>query len=262
MRLLMRGLWWRRGLAGAVFAVAVVTTTAAALGPLYARSAGESILQDHLIQGGSDSGFRLSTALTDNARSYARLIKTLPPTGSIKGYDHRIDGIYTPLGVTTYYPAAPSGRVNSHLLWRQGECQHLVIVSGHCPTRANEVLVSQRTIDVGIYHWRLGAKLELGVPPADPNSFLNYQVPSVTIVGTYRPRDPVGPFWFGQDYFDQHSGGFDNAGHRRHAVRRARRVPGPAARVPLHRDRLRLSGDAEPDPAQRCPVGEGRGSST
>ena len=55
-RLLVRGLWWRRGLSGAVLAVGAVVMGAAVLGPLYARAAGESTLRDELTQAGPATG--------------------------------------------------------------------------------------------------------------------------------------------------------------------------------------------------------------
>jgi hypothetical protein len=54
------GLSWRRGLNLAVLAVALVTTTAAALGPLYARASTESTLNDHLTEAGAAIGLHLS----------------------------------------------------------------------------------------------------------------------------------------------------------------------------------------------------------
>ena len=48
LRLALRGLRWRAGSSLAVLVVAVVAMAGAALGPLYARSAAESLVRDGL----------------------------------------------------------------------------------------------------------------------------------------------------------------------------------------------------------------------
>ncbi|MGI8879684.1 MAG: ABC transporter permease [Jatrophihabitans sp.] len=207
MSLLVRGLWWRRGLNAGVFAVAVVTIAAAALGPLYARAGAESTLNDHLTGAGAATGLHIS-ADVDVSRpgAVAKVTATLPKPGSVRGYPRSINGIYTPAPVSVALTGTGLGGVKSHLLWRQEVCQHLVIVHGRCPARANEVLVSQRTLDSGAYDWHLGTALFLfpirveGFPWA-PNA----SPTALHVVGTYRPRDTADPFWFGQNYFDAHA---------------------------------------------------------
>jgi putative ABC transport system permease protein len=202
--LALRGLWWRRGLTAAVLAVAVVTTTSAALGPLYARAAAESILQDHLTSAGYTTGLRYVAQVDVGAKgAYARLSAQVPKAGAINGYDTVIPGLYTASGVGAS-PADGSGEVATHLVWRQGACQHLVIVSGRCPTGPNEGLISQRTVDAKIYRWRLGTRIDVGPLTLgdQASSGAAPTPPPIRIVGTYRPIDTADPFWFAQDYFD------------------------------------------------------------
>ena len=123
--LLLRGLWWRRGLTGAVLAVAVATTTTAALGPLYARAAAESTLQDHLTQAGTvgrlvlqgGPGHRLARRVRRRAaqHSAARRDPRIQPghRGSVHRCGPGDDAGQQRLGF-------PQGAVNSHLLWRRG----------------------------------------------------------------------------------------------------------------------------------------------
>src|SRR6266480_6905340 len=128
LRLLLGGLWWRRGLALAVFGVAVVTTTAAAIGPLFARAAAESILQDHLQQAGTTAGISQHLDLDiGEPGSYEHFRSMALRPGAIPGYDRVITGLYTPSGVATYQPHPPLGAVGSYLVWRDGQCAHLVI---------------------------------------------------------------------------------------------------------------------------------------
>jgi putative ABC transport system permease protein len=207
LSLVLRGLWWRKGLTGAVLGVAVVTTTAAALGPLYARAAAESVLQDHLTQAGSGTGLHLQGNLDiGSPGAYAFAVKQVPKPGVIKGYPSLIEGLYTPSGLSATLTPEGAGRVNTHLVWRTGACGHLVIVSGHCPNAPNEAIISQRTVDAGVYNWRVGTTLYLGVITITGNYYTGplhpATPPPIKVVGTYRPRDTADPFWFGQDYFD------------------------------------------------------------
>lgn len=208
---MLRGLWWRRGLTAAVLAVAVVTTTAAALGPLYARAAAESILQDHLRQAGASAGLRLWEDLdVGDASAYRRALSSVPKPGAIHGYGQRVAGFYTSAGAGAALTSSGTGRVRTHLVWLDGACQHLVIVSGQCPTAPNEALASQRTIAAGLYQWKLGMTVYLGpiTEPDDPN-YLDPvpATPPVRIVGVYRPKSVNDPFWFGQSYFDARGSG-------------------------------------------------------
>src|SRR5215469_9558633 len=188
-RLLVRGLWWRRGLSGAVLAVGAVVMGAAVLGPLYARAAGESTLRDELTQAGPATGlefqdipygFELAVSVSHFARAESM---TLAP-GAVRGYPTRIGSIY--VETSAHAAAGPSVKVG--MLWRAGACAHLIIVSGHCPGGAGQVLVSQRTVNGG-YGWRLGGQVSFAAGV------------TARIVGTYVPRDPQEAYWFGHEYF-------------------------------------------------------------
>ena len=163
--LALRGLWWRRGLTLAMLVVAIVSTTAAALGPLYARAAAESTLHDQLTSSGSAAGLHFST---NNVEAYADIVagirNQIPADGGVRGYPRSIEGVYTPdkgrsVGVRVSAAAdGVSGTAATHLTWRQGQCRHLVIISGHCPDGAGQALVSERTVSAGAYGFRLGRR--------------------------------------------------------------------------------------------------------
>lgn len=191
----MRAVWWRRGLSAAVLLVATVTTGAAALGPLYARAAGESTLRDELTQhAGADTGLRFTDLphgayLSDSIAHFDRLQAGVPRAGAIPGYPVRIPTINVFGGAQT-----PSGAgVQTALVWRPGACRHLRIVHGHCPTGAGQALASQRTVDTRNYRWGIG-------------KVVSTSGAKVRIVGTYVPRDPTDAFWFGGTYFDASPG--------------------------------------------------------
>jgi putative ABC transport system permease protein len=207
-RLVLRALWWRRGLTAAVLAVAVVTTTAAALGPLYARAAGESILQDHLNQAGSSAGVHMYSDLDiGRASTLARTAAAVPRPGSIPGYDRQIQGLYTPKSYSALAKGSQVGVVAT-LVWRDGACAHLVVVAGRCPSAPNEAMASQRTVGSQYYGFRLGVSVSLGAPL----NVFNQPMPdpsAVRIVGVYRAKDTADPFWFGQELFAAAIGGND-----------------------------------------------------
>lgn len=187
-RLLLRGLWFRRGLATAVLVVAALTVAAAALGPMYARAASESILQDHLTEAGWRSGLQF-TDLTDDA-SQPDALKTaaqqLPRPGAIHGYDSQI------LGILTTDPAliesGPDEKVVANLSWRAGFCSHLTVVSGRCPTGPGQVMVSSRYTAAGL-DWKVGTRLDAG-------GML------VVVVGFYDLKNVADNYWFGHNYLD------------------------------------------------------------
>jgi putative ABC transport system permease protein len=197
--LVLRGLWWRRGFTAALLVVAVATTASAALGPLYARAAGESILQDHLRQAGSTAGLHVHADLNMSADQYASIANGVPRPGSVRGFGDPIAALYTFLGEGALVAGAQVN-VTTALAWRAGACQHLFLVSGRCPSAPNEAIASQRTVDNSFYGFHLGSSVGIAplatrgeLPPRPP--------PAVRIVGVYRPIDTADPFWFGQPYF-------------------------------------------------------------
>lgn len=213
--LVLRGLWWRRGLTSAVLAVAVVTTTAAALGPLYARAAAESTLQDQLTQATWTVGLHISGDVdVSTAGAVDRVAARMPKPGQVPGYDHRIEGIRTTrdLGVGL---VGTNLDLLASLVWRQGICQHVVIVSGHCPDGPGQALVSQRTVSpasssslyLGKHRLRIGSKLTTTAFLDSTSPWLPAQgTASVQVVGVYRPKAYDSSYWFGHSYFDQKSG--------------------------------------------------------
>jgi hypothetical protein len=190
--LLLRGLWWRRGLTIAVLTVASVTAAAATLGPLYARAAGESTLRDELTNpGDADPGLHLAAVSGPQQPNvelshFPALVSAAPPAGSVRGYPTQVGSIYVP----TSGAASPVSAVKTALVWRTGACAHMIIVAGHCPTAAGQALVSQRTAAAKAYGWAIGKTLTMGLGPP------------LTIVGTYTPRDLGDPFWPGATYFN------------------------------------------------------------
>lgn len=176
-------------MSGAVLALGAVVMGAAVLGPLYARAASESTLRDELTQAGPAAGLELQDIpygfeLASPVSHFARAESMTLAPGAVRGYPTRIGSIY----IETSAQAAAGPSVKVGMVWRAGACAHLIIVSGHCPDGAGQVLVSQRTVK-GYYGWRLGGQVSFAAGV------------TARIVGTYVPRDPQEVFWFGHNYF-------------------------------------------------------------
>jgi putative ABC transport system permease protein len=193
VRLLLRGLWWRRGLTFAVLAVAVITTTAAALGPLYARAAAESILQDHLVQAGPKTGIRLSARIQPGlGDGFSTAAQRAGQVGQVHGYHRLIQAMYTPNGLGIFVPRAPLGAVGSYLLWRQGQCGQIVIVKGRCPTAPYEAMASDRDVVGNVYNLHVGQRVELGAA-VDGEQFFGEPISTPRPTGSARTTSAATP---------------------------------------------------------------------
>jgi hypothetical protein len=155
-------------------------------------AASESTLRDELTLAPSeDSGLHYEQSYYANSRTphilqiVARYAKDTPKAGAIKGYPRTISSLYWETGASV--PSTEGAETG--LVWRQGECAHLNIVKGKCPTAAGEAIVSRRTVS-SPFGWKLGSTLTLK----------NGQ--TVKIVGLYTPKNASDPFWFGHNYFD------------------------------------------------------------
>lgn len=199
LRLILRGLLFRRGLTAAVLVVGVITTAAAALGPMFARGAGESTLQDHFTADAPRTNLHFTASVNLSQPDVAqKLAAKLPTPGSIRGYDSRV------LSFLSNQPQAVGG-VLTKLAWRQGFCQHVVTVAGQCPTGPNQVMVSERSLASGELKWKVGQTLVVG-------GFLDYSfgdkaqnaTVKLTIVGIYRPVNAGALYWGPDMYFDSH----------------------------------------------------------
>ena len=204
---MLRGLWWRRGLTAAVVIVAAITTMSAALGPMYARAAGESTLRDQLAAAPVTATGLHYQATTDvtSAYDYRSVLDQGPRPGKIAGYPTRIGGIFLPTGAT-----GAGGSVDTDLLWRQGICGHVVITSGGVPDQIPDSSWSRpgrwpqaSTAGALARSSRWTDSRSTGV---DATGFPIAQPAYGVIVGTYRPVNTADPFWFGQNYFDAHVG--------------------------------------------------------
>lgn len=181
MGLLWRGLRARRGLSAMIGLVAVIATAAAAAGPTYYFAAQHSILADAL-HGASTigQGIEVTADTSLSEMPYlARVVDKARTSSPTPGLFDR-----TVLGQELQY--SPTGSQITHIAWREGLCEHLRMVAGHCPRRAGDVVVSQALARLD--------NLALG-------DQLNF--PSMRVVGIYTPIGPDSRYWFNRGYFPQ-----------------------------------------------------------
>jgi putative ABC transport system permease protein len=166
-----------------VVLLAVVAIAAAVLAPAYARAAQQSVLSDGLAAS-PDPGLSFSgeSTIGEARQAVAGALVGTPVLGGV---------LAPPVGGVDADTVVSGGGepVSARLAYRDGVCGQLAI-AGDCPGGPGEVLVSDRTAQA--YRIAIGDRLSAG-----------------TVVGTYAPVDPTGPYWGRTVYFVQ--GGFDPA---------------------------------------------------
>ena len=130
--LFLRGLRWRRGFSVAVLAVGLISAAVAAIGPLYARAAGESTLTDELRAGGSGTGLAFTATVyaadPKGVQDAVTRIGRAAHVRRVRAADHR--------RVDAHHRPGRGGRGRRRRArWsaRSGQCAHLVLVPGRCP---------------------------------------------------------------------------------------------------------------------------------
>ncbi len=203
LRLALRAFRWRRGGSLVVLLAGALTVAAAALGPLFASAAAESVLQDRLTQAETDQttiAFRVEADV-----SYPGSVTTISDEqavrGTIPGYGPQVNETVVLSGAqaTDGLPA------KTQAVWRDGVCDHIEIVDGACDT-SQGVLVSQRSAQV--MGWEVGDTLILdGLQQYDTSVAGNEVATKPTelrITGIYRPFSQLDSYWAGRIYFPFH----------------------------------------------------------
>lgn len=170
-----RGLWQRRWLSLIVLVVALVPVTAAALGPIYRSAAETAILRDTLNAAPVEGTGWHYTATEDPTLSAvaARAPFLRPPVKGMELLSPRV-------GDKRRFP----------LMWQEGQCAHVTILRGRCPTAAREVMASAASgLDLG-----LEVRLTMIVRSAG-----DQRAVPLKVVGLYEAADD--PFWFGRALF-------------------------------------------------------------
>ncbi|HET7386079.1 MAG TPA: ABC transporter permease [Nocardioidaceae bacterium] len=227
MRILLLGLWARRGLNAAALLVTVAAVAAAVLGPMYARAAAEHLLDTRIgalplyttgLTGSWPALQQGSLPLGDPDKYHAPQVSTL-----VQNAADNVDGP----GVERFWRAQTPWALDDGgsltyqqttftvpLYWRKGMCD-LAQVQGRCPTRPGDVLMQATmadTLGLGrgdtvtldyVDHYSTMIKGVGGQQFEDKSR--DRQV-SFRLVGTYRIAHPDSPAWFDSTRFT----GFDN----------------------------------------------------
>jgi hypothetical protein len=230
MKVLLAGLWARRGLNAATLLVSVVAVTAAVLGPMYGREASEHLVDTRIAArppytvGLTYAVQAMPTGTTPRLPGHGSRGWVPPsPTSLMDKADRMVRGP----GVATYWQHPvrwlrdPGGSLkrgefvfDTPLYWRAGMCR-LAEVEGTCPTKPGDVLV-QRTMAkvLGVEH---GGSITLDYTEhymkmsmsGGTGKLEEVEKPvkrTFHVVGTYTIADPGSPEWFDLSRFT----GIDN----------------------------------------------------
>jgi hypothetical protein len=188
--LTLRGLWERRVLSLVVFLVAVVPVATASAGPIFADAAGTVLVRSTVERTGPDGhGWRFTSEGNDVTGPAAELASSV-------GFLSRPVN-----GGEQFSPETTTFR-NYPLMWQDGQCAHVRLVKGRCPTASREIMVTEAT------KFGLGKQVRLtGALDSTPKGV---RPAALRVVGIYRPINVSDPFWFGRNLFSQ-SAGFDDS---------------------------------------------------
>jgi hypothetical protein len=202
--LLLRGLRWRLGYTVAVLLVGLVGAAVAAIGPLYARAAGESALTDQLTAAGARAGLAFTAAAdVRQPDAVGRAQSGLGAAAHVRYYGGPITG--RSVNVSARAPGQSDVSVAA-LATRDGQCAHVIVLRGRCPIRPGEVMVGEDAIRSGPL-WRLGQSLTVRTVRVGGGEYLEGAVlATVRIVGSYRARNLDDAFWFDRPYFTSRYG--------------------------------------------------------
>lgn len=179
----LRGLARRAGSAVLVLGVAIVAAGAAAAGPVYYQAAQKSILTDSLAPASvpfADRGFEVS-ASGATATALPALRNELAAKLQDELGPAMVARVFTP-PVDSVEATGTKGALKETfpLIWRTDFCAHLVI-TGSCPARAGQVIVSRA--DTAVTGWHIGSQIR------------DSGWPALLVTGIYKPPDPRLDYW-------------------------------------------------------------------
>jgi hypothetical protein len=218
MRVLLAGLWARRGLNSAALLVTVLAIAASVLAPMYGRAAAEHLLDARISEREAYStGLTLHDASLPAGPAPAAEdgpFQAPDPMSLVRDAAEQVDGP----GVDRFWgPAHPwlldQGGVllvdhrpfTAPLYWRAGMCS-LAAVAGRCPHAAGETLVQEtmaRSLGVGA-----GDTITLDFHDkytrhtgGEAHEVTRARRLTLRVVGTYRIDDPGSTAWFDASRF-------------------------------------------------------------
>ncbi|MBX6751231.1 MAG: hypothetical protein IRY85_16455 [Micromonosporaceae bacterium] len=189
----------RRAQTVTLFLLAAVSVAAAVAGPVAARAVDEAVARIE-VENASGRERTISVVLAEDptAEAGARLIDSVTDYIDLPGFEVIRGG-----GLTVFGPASDPGDLvwsSEQMVYRDGVCEHVIIVAGRCLAGAPEILIGAQTAEAtgvraGDVAWVQAATVDNGllVPDGIPSP--------VTVVGVYEPVDPEEAYWGGHTYF-------------------------------------------------------------
>ena len=186
-----------------VLGVAIVAAGAAAAGPVYYQAAQKSILTDSLAPASVPFLGRGFEASASGAIATALPTLKTELAGELQGDlgSAMVARVFTP-PIDSVEATGSKGPLKETfpLIWRTDFCAHLVI-TGSCPTRADQVIVS--SANTAVTGWHIGSQIR------------NSGWPTLLVTGIYKPPDGSLDYWVlhWQTYFQSEAlSGVQDAG--------------------------------------------------
>jgi putative ABC transport system permease protein len=194
-----RSIWQRPWLSLVVFLTAALAAAAAAAGPMYNEAARTAIVRNAFAQAPVDA----QGIVFEWDRPYRTPPTFLDETPEATGIPEAFGSPIRSAAITSDI-LDQTGRVK--LVWREGSCARLVLVTGRCPSSPGEVVASEATRSR--YDWEIGSQIFLSAlvplePPDTADNAPTLEALPLTVVGTYELPDPEESFWLGIEFFPQ-----------------------------------------------------------
>jgi putative ABC transport system permease protein len=194
-RILLAAFKARRAAAAVMFVVAVLAIAAAAIGPMFLKSADTSVLTSAV--NAAPPG---QTDLTFFSNGGAPQMSKL--SSAARAADGQSGGLLSPSLFTAdvgSHFVFKGQQYAADILARSSICAHLTFLEGSCPHGVNEVAISERSAaasDLGV-----GARLRISVSHTSTTI-------GMTVTAIYRSPSTVDDsYWKDENYFDYGTGG-------------------------------------------------------
>lgn len=189
---MIAALRYRKGQAIVLALLAGLVAGCVVFAPLYERAMVQSLTYQLLLHAGSTESGVSATSYNPTQQQYVLSPEQLDARVTRVGGSALSTGILSISVPVTQYPVTFTSR-DSDLLWRQGMCAHVRMLSGRCPTAAGQVAIS--SADAEQMHLRVGSALSIYQTPDPPAIPVR---PStrlrLRVSGVYAQVD--GPYWF------------------------------------------------------------------
>ena len=178
----------RRGQTLALVAVSALITACTAFVPVYDRAMQQALVDTLLAHASStEKAVMVVSEAIESAGGATgprdpRELQTLVPSDVVAQLGTPVLG-----RTASVTPAAGEVPPTGPLVWRDGACEHLRLLSGTCPDAAGEILVSEADVE--------NFDLAVGSAPTVRTAVDERPRLRLEVVGTYAPRDA--PWWQG-----------------------------------------------------------------